>query len=386
MSRDRLPLFIFIDAFGWEILQANPDFLADRLVDRRRLRTILGYSCSCDPSIISGKRPDEHGHWISFYYAPASCPYRWVRHLRFLPSVITDHHRVRHCLSRLIAKVHGFTGYFQIYNVPFRYLPLFDYIEKQRIWEPGGLVQGRSVFDLLAEHGRPYYVHEALKTDEHRLARLKERIVAEDIDFAYISLGKMDALMHAKGPHDPAVADLVAWYDGQIRDLLALAEAHYPEVPFYVFTDHGMHEIHRTFDLEAVVDGLGLAYNRDYVAFYDATMLRLWYFTDAARERIPAALSELDVGRILPADELHQLGVWFPDQRFGETVFLMHGGIQIVPSFMGRKPTAGIHGFHPDEADSYAQICANRPLPDTLESIEQIYDVMTTEMNLEQLT
>ncbi|MDX6765628.1 MAG: alkaline phosphatase family protein [Candidatus Methylacidiphilales bacterium] len=372
----RLPLFIFIDAFGWEILRRHPDFLTDLAPYRKPLRTILGYSSACDPSIISGKMPGEHRLWSSFYFAPATSPFRWLRALRFLPAALMNRARVRHLLSRLIKKLHGFTGYFQIYNVPFDKLGLFDYAEKKRIWEPGGLPVGENIFDQLKQTGKRWYVHDSSLPDEEKIRRLEARLEARDIDFAYISLGKLDAWMHAHGPLDAGVSDLVRWYDGQIRALVAKARRSYDEVPFWVFTDHGMHDVTDTVDLQKEIVATGLVYGKDFTAFYDSTMARFWFHRPEARARLTALLDAHPKGRLLQDDELQQLGVFFPDHQYGEMVFLVNGGVLIVPSFMGAKRIAGMHGYHPDEPDASAMICSNQALPESLGSIEQIHRLM----------
>jgi hypothetical protein len=59
----------------------------------------------------------------------------------------------------------------------------------------------------------------------------------------------------------------------------------------------------------------------------------------------------------------------------------MKSGIQIVPSFMGGMRMPGLHGFHPQDADSYASMLSNRPLPDALRRINQIYGLMERELS-----
>ena len=54
-----LPLFIFIDACGWEIVKDDP-FLKSIAPLRKRLRSVFGYSSACVPSILSGAWPDQH--------------------------------------------------------------------------------------------------------------------------------------------------------------------------------------------------------------------------------------------------------------------------------------------------------------------------------------
>jgi len=380
MKKPKLSLFIFIDAFGRQVFLRHPFFLQELIRDQKKLDTILGYSSACDPSIISGKLPNEHLMWSSFYYDPKDSPFKWTKVLAILPDSIFRRGRVRHYLSKLIKKAQGFTGYFQLYGVPFKFLPLFNYAEKKRIWEPGGLLRGETIFDELARRGIPHYVHDSAVSDETKLAHLTADIESQRIDFAYCSLGKLDALMHAIGTQDPKVTDLIHGYDQQVRKLIATAEEHYEEVAWYVFTDHGMHDVTEGYNLIADIEKTGLRWNKDYAAFYDSTMARFWFFNEPARQTLIAALSDHAKGRILSADELKNEGVWFENGMYGEFIFLLNPGIQMVPSFMGVKQIKGLHGYHPQEADSAASICSNRELPASLTKIHQIYHLMQKEL------
>lgn len=381
-KRDKISLFLFIDAFGWEVRRRHPGFLEGLVVDSQPLATILGYSSACDPSIISGLVPAEHGLWSSYYYDPAGSPFKGTWPLRLLPGALANRGRVRSRLNRWVARRCGISGYFQLYSVPFRHLPLFNYAEQKRIWEPGGLPRGESVFDRMARAGIPYHVHDSQATDKERFARLLADLRRQAIDFAYCSFGRLDALMHAKGNDHPEIGDLLAWYDAQIRAILAAAEANYREVSWFVFTDHGMHNVTGTHDLMADIAALGLRWNRDYAAFYDATMARFWFFNEAARAAVARRLEHLPQGRILADDELKRHGVWFEDGHYGELVFLMNPGIQLVPSFMGAKPCQGMHGYDPAEPDSLAAISSNQPIPASVVKIQHIHQLMLAELGL----
>jgi len=381
VRRNKVALFIFIDAFGWEIYQRNPFFLKGLVKDAKKLETILGYSSACDPSIISGLLPSEHRMWSSFYYSPTTSPFRWMRALRVLPSSLFDRGRIRYQLSKWIKRIHGFTGYFMLYSVPFKYLPLFDYSEKRSIWKEG-LLRGRTIFNDLDARGTPYYVHQSGTPDDARFAQLSGQLERNEIEFAYLSLGKLDALMHRVGNDGPEVTELLHWYDGKVRQLIETAEKHYGDVSWYVFTDHGMHNSDQQYDLMTDVSRLGLTFGRDYAAFYDATMARFWLLTDRARQAIPAALVNHPKGRILSDKELNELGIFFEDHMYGDLIFLMNTPTQLVPSFMGIKPVRGIHGFHPHDADSYATMLSNRPLPPALRRIHQIHELMLQETGL----
>ena len=73
-------VFVFVDALGWEQVEKY-DFLRDLLPNRRRIEMQFGYSCTAIPTILSGKRPSEHGHLAFYDYAPAKSPFRMMRYL-----------------------------------------------------------------------------------------------------------------------------------------------------------------------------------------------------------------------------------------------------------------------------------------------------------------
>ena len=109
-KKPKLSLFLFIDAFGWELKQRHPDFLKELIHDSKPLDTILGYSSACDPSIISGLTPSEHKLWSSYYYDPEHSPFKWTQPLAILPDCIFNRGRVRGQLSKWIKKRCGFTS------------------------------------------------------------------------------------------------------------------------------------------------------------------------------------------------------------------------------------------------------------------------------------
>lgn len=382
MKKEKLSLFLFIDAFGWEVKQRNPEFLKDLIADSKPLETILGYSSACDPSIISGRPPSEHKLWSSYYYDPEDSPFKWTKPLTLLPDFIFNRGRVRGKLSQWVKKKCGFTGYFQLYAVPFKQLPLFNYAEQKRIWEPGGLPHGKTIFDLMTDQNIPYYVHNSDLPDEQRMENLRLHIEQQTINFAYCSFGKLDGLMHANGNDHPDISNLMNWYDTEFRKLVTAAEENYESVSWYVFTDHGMHNVTGSHNLISEIQSSELKWNEDYCAFYDSTMARFWFMNDAARSKIFQCLENHPKGRILSEDELKQHGVLFEDGQYGELIFLMNSGIQIVPSFMGKKSCAGMHGFDPTDPDSKASISSNKPIPESVTKIQHIYQLMLSEMNL----
>lgn len=355
----KLTIAFFIDALGWTILQRYPDFLKEVAPHRQKLRTILGYSNACDPSIISGKLPQEHLHWSSWYYSPETSPFKSCGWLQYIPSFLSKRARIRGWLSRLLKKQLGITGYFQLYQVPFEYLSLFDYGEKKRIWEPGGLNRGETIFDELAKHHIPYYVGDQVGNDAKQVEIALNLIRKQEVNFLYLLMGQLDGLMHAVGTHHSDIDRLMEAYHEWGTRLFREAEKNYDEVNFLCFSDHGMHDVTEGYDLQSDIHTLSLTYAKDYIAIYDSTIARFWFLHQKARDTIIPLLQDHSKGKLLSDQELQELGIYFPDHRYGEAIFLMNPGTLIVPSFMNRTLIKGMHGYHPDEEDAMAMLIQN---------------------------
>src|SRR5436190_12718304 len=180
-----LPLFVFIDACGWEIIKDSA-FLRDLAPNRKRLTSVFGYSSACVPSIVSGRWPAEHRNWSYFIYAPQRSPFRFLRPLRWLPRLLTSRRIFRRWLSKLVKRQMNFRGYFDLYNVPFEHISLYDFTEKKSPLQPGGMNQGPNIFDFLDERRIAYHVSAPERSEEANLEALRQDIQAERIDFAFL--------------------------------------------------------------------------------------------------------------------------------------------------------------------------------------------------------
>lgn len=377
-----LAIFVFIDAFGWELLKTHQGFLADELPHRSRLESVFGYSSTCDPTILTGLMPQDHGHFSFFYYNPAESPFALCRPLRFLPHSITRRGRVRRMMSRLIRRLYGFTGYFQIYNMPFDRLTLFDYSEKRDLYQPGGINSGApTIFDFLRKEKIPFHLSNWQAGEETNLASLSTAIKQGEIRFAYLYLAAMDAILHADGKRSPRVDKKIEWYDEQLRRILSEAREHYDGVRLFVFSDHGMTDIRESCDLIPRVEGTGLKFGEDYVAVYDSTMARFWFLKPGAKEKILEALSGEKRGRILHPEDLEKFQCRFPGNKYGEVFFLLDPGVLLCPSFMGETHLAGMHGYDPADKDTDAMFAANVGCDPTPQRLDDLYRLMLNEAN-----
>lgn len=377
--KEVLPLFIMIDACGWEIVKNDP-FARGFAPHRTRLESVFGYSSACVPSILSGRWPVEHRNWCYFVYDPKHSPFRSLRPLRWLPRSVASRRIFRRIMTKLVKHRLNFRGYFDLYNIPFEHISLYDFTEKKNPLKPGGMNQGPNIFDFLTRRHIPYFGSDPEKSERRNFEALKENIENESIDFAFIYWPELDGLLHRVGNDSPEIAPKLRSYEQSIQELLAAAEAHYREVRLYVFSDHGMANCDEHLDLRARIDRLPVRMEKDYAVVYDSTMARFWFFNERARRVITEALGKVPQGRIVLDEELERLQVLFPDRYFGELIFLLKEGVLLVPSHMGERPIRAMHGYHPSDKHSYAALCSNQAeLPLKAEAIPDIFKLMTLE-------
>jgi hypothetical protein len=379
-----LPLFVFIDACGWEIIKNDP-FCNSVAPNRRRLESVFGYSSACVPSILSGRWPDEHRNWCYFVYDPKRSPFKVLKPLQWLPKAITSRRIVRRWLSKLVKVQLKFRGYFDLYNIPFKHISLFDFTEKKSPLRPCGMNRGPNISDFLATSGIVHHVSDPTHSEIENFDAVLADVKTGRIDFAFVYWPDLDGLLHREGNQSPEISPKLRGYEERIRRLLGAAQKQYEEVRLYVFSDHGMANCDQLLDLKARIEPLPLEFGKDYAVVYDSTMARFWFFNKRARFLVTEALRTIPEGRIVPDAELARLHCLFPDHYFGELIFLMREGVLIVPSHMGERPIRAMHGYHPQEKHSFAALLTNQTdIPDDVTAIPHIYGLMVRDALLAQ--
>lgn len=374
-----MKIFLFVDALGWDIV-GKTGYLEDLLPHRRETTMQFGYSCSAIPTILSGKRPAEHGHLGLFAYAPGRSPFRrFAAFLRLLrPRSFWSRGRVRGWLSRLAKRCLGFTGYFQLYQMTAEKLPYMDYCEKRNLFVPGGMGTVANLADVLAASGLSYHISDWHLPDAENLAIGVEK-ARQGIDFMFLYTSELDSLRHDNVTPETwgNVERKLAWYRGWVEKLIAAATASGRTWTLTLFSDHGMTPLTKAVDLKSAVEATGLVFGADYGACYDSTLLRVHYLKAGARAKIEAALAPFaEDGHWLTAAEERRHGIWRADRAFGDALFLTNPGIQIVPSDMGLKPLGGMHGFEPDDIHSKAAVMSTEPVPGYVQGVFDYFKMM----------
>jgi predicted AlkP superfamily pyrophosphatase or phosphodiesterase len=177
----------------------------------------------------------------------------------------------------------------------------------------------------------------------------------------------------------------LGWYDASLRRIFKAARQIDPDATMTVISDHGMTPVEHRYDVVREIDNLGLKVAVDYLAVYDSTMARFWFFNDRAKQVIQGRLENLQCGRVLPDEELRHLGVFFSDRRFGELVFLLHPGWLLSKSDFNGKGWMpnGMHGYHPEDSYSDAIFLSSSEPPIRVQTIGDVYTCMQSAAGFE---
>jgi hypothetical protein len=338
-----LTVVLLIDALGWEIVREF-GFGEEMFSRRTQLGTVLGYSSAAIPSLLSGTTPAEHGSWAMYRLAAGRSPFGFLKILPQLPHAIEW--RLRRLARRITDRRGVIRGYYDLYDIPLNVLGNFDVAQHQDPYVPGGLSRD-TVFDDFVADGIPYRLWYYRTPEQENMDALVDA-VGQPYRVLFLYTAELDALMHRVGIFDETVAKRLERYQRFLERVVEACGRHGREVDIHVLSDHGMTNVTRSVDLWGELEKRGRRLGRDYLAFYDSTMARMWC-DEGVAGLATTILADSDSGRLLLDEELAAYGCRFDDARYGRSVFLANPGVMIVPSFMGREQIGAMHGYDPDD-------------------------------------
>ena len=183
-----------------------------------------------------------------------------------------------------------------------------------------------------------------------------------EISFAFLYTAQLDGLLHLHDRFSVEIKKKMRWYEEQLEKIVEMAGDKYDSFTLNVISDHGMTPLAGTVDLKKDIEALNLEFGRDYVATYDSTMGRFWPLNDSAETLILETLENAPHCSIVTEEQKKKYGIDFTDDMYGKIILLMEPGWQISPSDMGKKPLPGMHGFSPEDKDSYASFMSSDDL------------------------
>ncbi len=389
-KKNSVDIFILIDALGWDYIK-DRSFLNDIAVTKRPVKSILGFSSGVIPSILTGKYPQEHKHWSLYFYSPKTSPFRWTKCLFWLPKKVLNSRISRKIIEEISKRVMGYSGYFETYLISVEKMHLFDICENRNIYAPKGIRGAESIFDVLRRwkiENRGWKIEDRRWKMEYRnwnyplkdneiIENAKNSLGNKESIYYFLYLSELDALLH-KACHDKAkVNEAIDYHERQVREIYNIAQKNYKNVNLFVFSDHSMAPVNSGFDLKKEIEDLGFEISKDYIAFYDSTMVRFWFFNPKARDAVVGLLKNKEYGSILSDSELERLGVKFENDMYGEVIFLVNTGSVINPSYMGNKMPQGMHGYGVDDGQMDAVLVSNKKVDIEIKDVKDFFELMS---------
>jgi hypothetical protein len=360
---------LLVDALGWELSRRAAPF-AGSLPHHRRLDTILGFSSGALPTVFTGRMPAEHGRWLMYRRASAGTPFAGFDWARMLPARVRRSWKLSRLLTRLV-EARGVRGYFNLYDVPRDLLAEFDLAERDDIFAAGGL-PAPSLWDTLDKLGIKWRGWNWRTDEQANLAAVERALETGEEEFLFCYTADLDALLHREGSAGAGVRERLGRYDAWLRRIEESARSRGEELWIYLLSDHGMVDVHTQVDVMRRLAALPVRWPKDYLAFFDSTLARFWWRTPGAREAVRSALAGEPRGRWLDDAELAREGALFLDRAYGEDVFLLDPGVLMVPSFMGSRPVAAMHGYAASHPDMPALLASTRPVPEDVRHLRDV--------------
>ncbi len=344
-------ILYFADGFAWQYA-GQRSFMPDFWDARRPLRTLLGYSSTVMPAIVTGQLPRETGIWTEYYLDPRrrSATQRFFSRPGAAPlRPLIDLWRL--VWFRITRKL-GYSAEHRL-RLPLEISHLFSRHEIRYDELPPLALPVPTLVDLFAEHGLRHefrYIRGGLCAED-QLNYLRERIDEVDVFFFYDPA--LDSGGHVAGASAEALSGPIDEIERFLEQSWELARERSPEVEMMLFSDHGMTDVDRTFDLFSRLEGFRLG--RDYVVFMDSTFARFWFPNAGRREAVLAALEGVP-GRLLSEDDLCRYGIDFADRStYGEEVLVADEGVVFHPNYFvpgvlknRRYPERAMHGYLPE--------------------------------------
>lgn len=365
----------FVSGFGWEIYKKY-GFLDNLLSHSAPLESVLGFSSATDPSLFCGEYPQKHGHWFNYYYDKKRSPFKNLSLMYnitpafFQPLFYVE--KIKKLMEKIVKNNKRYTGSFNFYNMPLGYLKYFNYKGKKSYFSTGAFQFCDSIFDQLSFRSVQRFISFHSNSDEKNCREAIKVIKKGEVSYVFVYLPNLDSMLHGYGLEHEIIEEKLAFLEKLLRRTYKVAQGIYQEVDICVYSNHGMADVHHLSNLPRQIEKLPFQYGEDYLAIYDGTIARFWFYNPQSCQGITNFLSENKTGTILSDAELQKMGVFFPHKKFGELIFLLKPHFLMVPSHFYQFMVRGMHGYNPQDPYSHALLLSNNSIDANITSITDI--------------
>lgn len=350
MENKTKTLIFFLDAVREDyITKKHTPFLYKLKKENSFLNLVsfLGYSAGIHPSIWSGKYQEELGKFLVYSFDEKSKYFAWMKYLKIFPQKFRQY----------------FIGFLKIpyYMTFFPKFLLSKWYKKFILPIPASMDPKMAKYFKIEDKNFRNYFLEILKNNDISYTVQSDRDNANyskktdwylsDKDLDLFFSWYVDILGHYPGPKSKELHNKMYDYDKKINFIFNEALKKYSKVNIFIFSDHGMEEVFGTINVKSILENSNLVPAKDYISFYDSTMVRFWVNSDKIKQKIIKLLSNVDHLNYLDNKLKNKYHINFKDHKWGDLFFLADNGYRIFPDYFSpvRFNTKGMHGYFPEK-------------------------------------
>lgn len=349
-------LIIFIDALRPNYInKTNTPHLYNLKKENTYLNLIslLGYSSGIHPTIWTGKYQEKHGKFLVYSYDPKNSPFKWMSILKYCPEKIKQY---------IIGSL----------KAPYYLLPinkgLYPKWYKKKILPTPASIEPKyakyfkiedynydlTFFNILKKENIPYSSQPDYYNENYGegvgLKNWKVTNKALDYYFSY----DLDGFGHYPGPNSNELKKALKNIDTKIGELINTSKKKYKDFNFFIFSDHGMEEITQTINVKNHLKKINLKPEKDYIIFYDSTMVRFWCTDETIKKKIISHMKKLPNITHLDSTLKKKYHINFKNRKWGDLFFLADNGFRIFPDNFApvKFNTKGMHGYFPEKNEN----------------------------------
>lgn len=339
---------ICLDGFRYDYLQKT-NFLKELAGKGIYGRLFHGFGYASEFSAITGKDVEEMGI-IANNFIRKEKGIRFYDFFKFLG----NSRKTRIFLDLIYNAREFIMGNNQpksIFNVPLNYSRYFDFLMKKNFFSQD--IEGnKTIFDIFKEKNKktigymwPFiYKNNQTKIDllnlnlntskaDDRTFQKSIKMLKKKPEIAYIHFFSTDNLVHKLGVNSRETLNLVNKLDNFVKEISKYSDS------MLIFSDHGMIDVKKTWNLWEEIKKLNLVYGKDYIMFLDSTLARFWFRNKLAEKEVKNFLNKSKNGKIVNFKNPNI------KKYFGEIIFQADPGILILPNFYQDKSEKAMHGY-----------------------------------------
>lgn len=363
-------LTVFIDGLKPESLEYM-GFL--NTLNKKRIKTDLGYSNTCHASMHTGVYPSKHRSWFIWKYSPETSPFKILNKIGkvgFLNNIYFKCFNYKLLLQLLKGATLGGLPYLAMQKM-FKW-GYFDGEMVNCYNEPNNFIgKYPTIFKILRDNSIKVtfkYCNISNLADSLKIKLKNNTKAANQLDYLFI--GEIDELSHKYGQDSQKTIEELIAIDKMLENKYKELERGCNDFFFILFSDHGHIKVKNVVDLYYFFKSEGKNLE-NYIYFIDTNYARFWFRNDKEKEEIEEILLKMeDKGFILTDELLKKYHVNMPNNKYGDMIFYLdkpntfsYDRIHLLGKDRSSS-VVSVHGLLPDYPDSDGVFVSNKRIAD----------------------